>query len=141
VDPVRLVALRSPLAPVQFPNGKVFAVRELDAGMEKLRVEAFGSGDPEKIRQLYAQIVPDAGEDDWKSMTTEDYANLWQHAAQKLFSTLELVEAARKNGDAGPAAAKTKTTRRSRHSSPTTPSSTPSPGSPAPSASAGGISG
>lgn len=129
---VKLVTLRTPLEPIEFPNGTEHAVREIDGPMEELRQEATAEASGEKFHKLYRLICPTASDADWASMTTEDYANLWKHAASKLLATLELVEQNRKNGLAGsgPAAP----ARRSRRSSRTTKSRTSAPASPEPTA-------
>lgn len=138
LTPIRALALRKPLAPWEFATGHVCEVRDIDGAMEELRVEATNEKSEEKFNELYRTIVPDATEADWKSMTTEDYANLWSHAAQKLIATLKLVEDSRKNDDAGKAAPKT---RRSRPSKPIIPPVIPPPESRGPSGETGLTSG
>lgn len=127
MDAVKLVALRAPLAPAEFPNGKTFAVRDMDAFAARLVDEARAEVSEEKYRQVLELICPDATPADFDSLTGEDMANLIMHASSKNRQAIALVEERRKNGDAGSVGATTTPT--TRRSSRTTRSRTSAAGS------------
>lgn len=101
MEPLRLKKLRDPLAPVEFPNGRVFAVCEFDADMKSLFRDIQAAPTEEKYRALYHMIVPDATDKDWASMMPEDLMNLLMHAGSKEALVQEMIEERRKNGLAG----------------------------------------
>lgn len=126
LPPVDAVALRQPLAPWRFPNGTVCDVRVVDGYVQRLIREAQAAGTEEQYMAVYTLLVPTATDAEWESMTEEDYTNLLLHAGRKLAVVQEIVEARRKNGDAGSAGAATKPA--TRRSSRTTMSSTSAAG-------------
>lgn len=132
---IKLVGLRAPLDPVEFPNGSTFAVRDVDAATARLIDEAREEVSEEKYRMALQHICPDATAADFDTLTGEDVANLILHATKKLRDAMTVVEDRRKNEDGGTGGSSTTlpTPRpRSRRSSPTTRSRTSSPVSPAP---------
>ena len=125
---IDLVALRSPLPKVKFASGRVLQVMEATALTERLRREvAADPANEQKVRAVLANIIPDATDEDWESCTSEDVERIYEVALRKTTRALGIVEARRKNGDAGNAETVTRRRSRSRRSSPTTTSDTSAP--------------
>jgi len=125
---IKLVSLRTPLPKVEFPNGRVLQVHDATALTERLIREMNADlGNTEKTMAVLRNLVPEATDADWELLTAEDSAHILDIAMRKIAVALEIVEARRKNGDAGGAAGPTK---RSRRSSRTTTSRTSAPASP-----------
>jgi len=131
---IKLVALRTPLPKVEFPNGRVLQVHDASALTERLIREMNADlGNTEKTMAVLRNLVPDATDADWEVLTAEDASHILDIAMRKIATALEIVGQRRKNVVAGSAAPATK---RSRRSSRTTTSATSAPASPASTAAA-----
>jgi len=86
--PYILADLEAPLEPVQFPNGKVFAVRALDAaGYEMLAHVQAHPEDNDAAVALLKRCVPDATDADLATVVSDSgrmVAGLLAHVARKL---------------------------------------------------------
>lgn len=134
---IDLVALRSPLPKIKFPNGRVLQVIEATALTERLRRDVVADpANEEKVRAVLRNLVPDATDDDWETCTVEDVHNIYDAALRKTTATLALVEDRRKNDSAGSVATTKKAA--TRRSSQTMTSSTSAPKSGGSGAGAGG---
>lgn len=108
-----LLALATPLEPVQFPNGRVFPVRPLDAiGWEMLRTATASGSDGDALATL-RRCVPDATDDDFVSLGIEDVQNLLLYATRKVRFVSDAIK--NSSGEAAPIVA------------PTSPPSSPEP--------------
>lgn len=130
---IDLVALRTPLPKIKFPTGRVLQIMEATALTERLyREHVADPADETKLRAVLTAMVPDATDEDWESCTDEDVQRIAEISAQKRLAAMRIVEARRKNDEAGSGAPTPMKTRRSRPSSRTTTSATSAPASPAP---------
>jgi hypothetical protein len=99
---LRLLDMVAPLEPVEFPNGRTFAVRPLDADSWEMLRAVQESKDGGKALALLKRVVPDASEEDFASLGIPHVGALLSYAANQIDLTL----AAIKNSSGGAAADK-----------------------------------
>lgn len=110
----RLLDHATPLEPVEFPNGREFAIRPLGPEEWEMLREVQRTSDGAKALELLARVVPDASAEDVASLGIEDVATLLTYAARQITKVLDNL----KNSAGGAAATPTP---------PSNPPATPSP--------------
>lgn len=131
------VSLRKPLPHWGFRSGNARPVNEIDAPIRKLLLLYYADRSEANLRACMSALCPEATDDDWESMTAEDWQNFLKHVQQKETAVETLIEERQKNELGGIRANENGIP----PSSPTTTSTIASPESPGPSAEIGSSSG
>lgn len=88
--PIKLLDLEDALEPVEFPNGRVLAVRALDAaGYEKWQAWKGEPRSMDKAVALLTHCMPEATADDLATLSPKMIAAIVAHATHKLQFVLD----------------------------------------------------
>lgn len=128
---IRLLDLEQPLEPVEFPNGRTFQVRPLDAGGYELMQQVEKSQDYTQALTLLRRLVPDATDADLATLSARMVTGIILHARHQLDAVLDSLK---KNGSVAPPKPATPAPPSTARSKRRTRSATSSRESPAPSA-------